>query len=269
MSDEKVLTKEIAEQFLADEDSERISSSGIDLSDFTAIEDDALTLLRWATCIWNPQKLERNHLKNRSHFILTGLTSLSDAGAIEIFASLTMSCNSIQLPDPADLLHRRHKGEEISFGQDGLFAAFATKHWRICRSRDHQDPEDVDPDLGGEQDGIDLFEDYLKMVRELLSDRGVLTNSFQQFRDRPEGRENARYMFSLAREIDDDAASFIECDFHDYDYGDVILPVLSRISDAAAESLSRYPGDLHLELNNLPKSAAAILRKHPSLADED
>ena len=34
MSDEKVLTKEIAEQFLADEDS-------VDLSEFTAIEDDA------------------------------------------------------------------------------------------------------------------------------------------------------------------------------------------------------------------------------------
>ena len=34
MSDEKVLTKEIAEQFLADEDS-------VDLSEFTAIEDEA------------------------------------------------------------------------------------------------------------------------------------------------------------------------------------------------------------------------------------
>ena len=34
MSDDKVLTKEIVEQFLADEDS-------VDLFDFTAIEDDA------------------------------------------------------------------------------------------------------------------------------------------------------------------------------------------------------------------------------------
>jgi hypothetical protein len=34
MSDEKVLTKEIAEQFLADEES-------VDLSEFTAIEDEA------------------------------------------------------------------------------------------------------------------------------------------------------------------------------------------------------------------------------------
>ena len=35
MSDEKVLTKEIAEQFLADEDS-------VDLSEFTTIEDAAI-----------------------------------------------------------------------------------------------------------------------------------------------------------------------------------------------------------------------------------
>ena len=38
MSDEEVLTKEIAEQFLADEDS-------VDLSEFTAIEDDAAEVL--------------------------------------------------------------------------------------------------------------------------------------------------------------------------------------------------------------------------------
>ena len=38
MSDEKVLTKEIAEQFLADGDS-------VDLAGFTAIEDDARLLL--------------------------------------------------------------------------------------------------------------------------------------------------------------------------------------------------------------------------------
>ena len=38
MSDEKVLTKEIAEQFIADEDS-------VDLSEFTAIEDDAAEII--------------------------------------------------------------------------------------------------------------------------------------------------------------------------------------------------------------------------------
>ena len=39
MSDENVLTKEIAEQFLADDDS-------VHLSEFTAIEDEAARILR-------------------------------------------------------------------------------------------------------------------------------------------------------------------------------------------------------------------------------
>jgi hypothetical protein len=41
------------------------------------------------------------------------------------------------------------------------------------------------------------------------------------------------------------------------------------LSDAAAESLSRHKGELYLDLDNLPESAAAILRKHPSFAEED
>ena len=42
---------------------------------------------------------------------------------------------------------------------------------------------------------------------------------------------------------------------------------LRELSDAAAESLSRHKGDLDVDLDNLPESAAAILRKHPSFAD--
>ena len=58
MSDEKVLTKEIAEQFLANEES-------VDLSEFTAIEDEAAeSLSKYEGTLW-----------------LEGLTSLSDAAA--------------------------------------------------------------------------------------------------------------------------------------------------------------------------------------------
>jgi hypothetical protein len=58
MSDEKVLTKEIAEQFLADD--------SVDLDEFTAIEDEAAESL---------SKHEGASLN------LSGLTSLSDAAA--------------------------------------------------------------------------------------------------------------------------------------------------------------------------------------------
>ena len=59
MSDEKVLTKEITEQFLADEDS-------VDLSEFTSIKDEATESL---------SKFEGVYLE------LSNLTTLSDAAA--------------------------------------------------------------------------------------------------------------------------------------------------------------------------------------------
>jgi hypothetical protein len=70
MSDEKVLTKEIAEQFIADEDS-------VDLSEFTAIDDDAAESLS----------------KNKGSLDLNGLTSLSDAAA----ESLSRQAGNLQL----------------------------------------------------------------------------------------------------------------------------------------------------------------------------
>jgi len=57
VSDEKVLTKEIAEQFLTDDE------DSVDLNEFTSIEDDAVEALRKDECDLN----------------LEGLTSLSDA----------------------------------------------------------------------------------------------------------------------------------------------------------------------------------------------
>ena len=46
--------------------------------------------------------------------------------------------------------------------------------------------------------------------------------------------------------------------------GTLSLEGLTSLSDAEAESLSMYEGDLLLRLENLPASAAEILRQHPS-----
>ena len=46
--------------------------------------------------------------------------------------------------------------------------------------------------------------------------------------------------------------------------GYVSLAELTSLSDAAAESLSKHEGDLNLDLDELPESAAEILRQHPS-----
>jgi len=47
------------------------------------------------------------------------------------------------------------------------------------------------------------------------------------------------------------------------------LTSLTELSDAAAKALLEHNGTLYLELDNLPESAAAILRKHPSFADDE
>ena len=50
---------------------------------------------------------------------------------------------------------------------------------------------------------------------------------------------------------------------------DLYLSSLTKLSHAAAENLSKHEGDLDIDLDELPESAAQILRNHPSFADED
>ena len=49
----------------------------------------------------------------------------------------------------------------------------------------------------------------------------------------------------------------------------VAISEFTAIEDAAAESLCGYGGELNIDLDELPESAADILSKHPSFADED
>jgi uncharacterized damage-inducible protein DinB len=73
MSDEKVLTKEIAEQFLEDDES-------VDLSEFTAIEDEAAEVL----------------IRCTEHLDLSGIRYLSDRSAESLTKSLaTISLHSL------------------------------------------------------------------------------------------------------------------------------------------------------------------------------
>ena len=92
MSDEEVLTKEIAEQFLADEDS-------VDLSEFTAIEDDAAEVLS----------------KHKDGLCLDGLTSLSDKAAISLSRSQgPLSLDLAELPEQARMILRDHPSFRIN-----------------------------------------------------------------------------------------------------------------------------------------------------------
>jgi hypothetical protein len=51
--------------------------------------------------------------------------------------------------------------------------------------------------------------------------------------------------------------------------GDLGLNGLTSLSDAAAESLGKHKGKLSFNLDNLPPSAAEILRQHPSFQEDD
>ncbi|MBQ17464.1 MAG: hypothetical protein CMJ65_10100, partial [Planctomycetaceae bacterium] len=44
---------------------------------------------------------------------------------------------------------------------------------------------------------------------------------------------------------------------------------LECLSDAAAESLNKYDGSLYVDFDNLPASTVGILRKHPSFQDDE
>ena len=86
MSNEKILTKEIAEQFL-----ENVNS--VELSEFTAIEDEAAEILS----------------KHEGTLWLSGLTSLSDAAAESLSkyrGNLYLSLGKI--PESAAAILRQH-----------------------------------------------------------------------------------------------------------------------------------------------------------------
>ena len=55
----------------------------------------------------------------------------------------------------------------------------------------------------------------------------------------------------------------------DWSSGRLDTEGLTNLSDTAAESLSKHVDPLHLDLDELPESAAEILRQHPSFQDDD
>ena len=78
-------------------------------------------------------------------------------------------------------------------------------------------------------------------------------------------RQKGNYLYLNGLPILSDAAAE---SLSRYD-GELQLSGLTSLSDAAAESLSRHEGKLYLRLNNLPASAAEILRQHPSFQGDE
>ena len=301
MSDEKVLTKEIAEQFLADEYS-------VDLNEFTSIEDAAAESLgKYEGDLYLDGLTEISDTaaevlsKHEGRLSLGGLTHLSDA-VVESLSNhkselsfhylekitdqqaykLVFSLGTVRWPTAETLAFRNKNGKSIS-------------PQAIAASR----KQEVNDDLLTVVDNVaDMLCNTVKYAYGHLLRYACLRHEIQMELANNCGRITSALVKKIANLEEDYEINLLSkedicvceeqnlyaaCDFLANGTsiddkaaglltkreGDLCLGDLVTLSDGAAELLSEYEGNLIIELNSLPESAAAILRKHPSFADED
>ena len=249
------LTVAIAEQFLADE-------NFVGLDEFTEIDEAAAESLS----------------KHEGRLGLTGLTSLSDAAAESLSKHKggRLSLNGLtSLSDAATESLSNHKGglwlngltslsdaaaESLSkhkygLNLDGLTnlsdeaAESLSKHERILTLNGLTSLSDAATESLSKHKG-GLWLDSLTS----LSDAAAESLS----------KHKGELWLNALTSLSDEAAESLSK--HE---GELSLDGLTSLSDEAAESLSRHEGELSLKLDNLPASAADILRQRPSFQDED
>ena len=297
---ENVLTKEIAEEFLVDP---------MDLSEFTAIDDDAAESL---------SKYSGEYL------YLKGLTSLSDAAAeslskYEGFLNLEGLTELAEGPGHIALVERLSK-QEVSNSLDfldlsqlnSLSVAAAeslsqyegTLHLDGLKTLSDAVAEALSKHTGGRNDvtsyrGLHLCplslsdaaaESLSKYSGEFLSLRG-LTRLSDAAAESLSKYEGALFLNNLRELTDSPGHIALAESLSKQEEGWLYLTYLASLSDAAAESLSKHrkldlsglkslsdaaaeslsnsEGVLNLQLCNLPASAAEILRQHPSFQDDE
>jgi hypothetical protein len=249
---ELILTKEIAERFVADEDS-------VDFKDFSAIEEAAYEIL-----VLNGQtqlsdsltslsdKVAESLSKHEGKLGLRGITNLSDAAAESL---------------------SKHKGEINLSGLTSL--SDGPGHIAVTESLSKHNGE---IDLSGLTTLSDAAAENLSTFEGTLILRSLteLSDAAAQSLSKPKGK---LYLNSLTV-LSDAAAECLSKHTGDLWLGSLAnlsdaaaahlgqhqgmldLNGLTEISDAAAESLGRHRGNIyiHLDLGYLPESAAQILR---------
>jgi hypothetical protein len=257
MSDKKVLTKEIAEQFFADEDS-------VDLSEFTAIEDEAAEVLA----------------SSNQHICLEELTECSPR------ASILLSCSpNVEMPPADSLCMFKAMGRPVSdvflhlavlkLIGDELASELENASSLFFELERHEEADQFECAAQKYRVVVSLRNSSWRLTKEIaeawteLDDNhcdGVLdlVHQIEEGALQPIIGVDRELEFSGIGSLPDETAT--ELGQHSET---VTLWGLRNISDSAAEGLSACKGDLRLDLDNLPGSAAAILSKHPSFADED
>ena len=233
MSDEKVLTKEMACVYLFDH--------SVHLYKFNYIDDDAAEVLRQDDgrgldldgLISLSEAAAESLAQHRGYLDLGGLETLSDTAAAKlgsIFQGEYLNlCNLHDLSDAAyeSICTCR---SDLTLSSKSLTVAAAKN---LCRHK-HEERE------------VYL---YFKTLSDSVA----------------EGLSGFVGQLSLAslESLSDAAAESLS-----KTKGTLLFEELRELSDAAAESLAKHEGQLDIPLLcNLPESAATILRKHPSFAD--
>ena len=226
---DKVLTKAIAEQFLEDPES-------VDLSEFTAIEDEAAEIL----C-----RTEETEL------ILSGLTRLSDAAAESLAKHQGyLSLNGLtSLSDAAAESLGKHQGDLWLKGLTSLSDAAAEslgQHQGTLLLSGLTSLSDAAAESLGKHQGFLVLDGLTS-----LSDAAAESLGKQQ------GDLSLDGLTSLS----DAAAESLG-----KHQGDLWLDGLTSLSDAAAESLGKHQGDLTLNgLTSLSDRAAIFLKSNMSV----
>jgi hypothetical protein len=235
VSDEKVLTKELAEQFLADEDS-------VEISKFTAIEDDAAESLSKCDYLY---------------LYLDGLTELSDAAA-EILSGAYrnhgkwyhLSLNGLtELSDAAAESLGKNVGELGLNGLTELSDAAAeslSQHKPACRG--------TAPWNGGRR----WVQWHSSWYGQAGGGEGSWSANLSWPAERPNPIGGGLWLNGLT-ELSDAAAKSLS----KHKGFNLNLNGLTELSDVAAESLSKHKRTLWLTgLTELSDAAAESLSRH-------
>ena len=248
MSEEKVLTKEIADEIIIKEK----DSVFLYLDEFTQIDDQAAEVLA----------------KRQGVLSLSGLTELSDNAA----ESLSKHKDSLrldgltELSDAAAESLSKHKG---SLSLDGLNELSDAAAESLAKN-----PNDLSlkglTTLGNR--AVEIFSnrycaDYFpeKIDKEIKAMRGPITKEIAEQFLKDETPD-----LSCFATIDDEASELLAS----YE-GDLCLDGLTELSDSGAESLSKHSGFMSIDngwkgsILDLSSKAAEFLAKHKSIETEN
>ena len=263
MSDEKVLTKEIAEQFLAEEDS-------VNTDRFTAIDDaaaESLSKHKGSLDLGGLTELSDAAAESLSKFQgclwLCGLTNMSDAVADHLVWRLVGDGDSLHLPSLRTLRELRQQGcdiapKAITLAKTLEARAGKEEAWDYCKEELESLSDYIDTDDG--RHISDVIEAY-ELACKVAANEGLLTREIVL---EISSLHCSLFNSALATctHLDEDAASSLsELD------EDLRFPNVTFLSDAAAEALCEYEEGLAFNLGSLPESAVAILRDHWNLTD--